>query len=132
MLFDFGVWLGGVFLFLPVLVVGLAWANLSSFYRSEIPRRQRRFYLIALTASSVSMVSYLGYWGWRVCQMYNVAIPLSALLALDRAVAASKLLSIVAVGCFLLARGPYRFLLVLACLWVAFQLWVHGSVIHWA
>src|SRR5215467_5837067 len=119
MFFHLGVLLGGMFLLLPVLVIGLACANLSSFYRSEILRRQRCFYLIALTAGSVSTASYLGYWGWRICQLYNVALSLSALLALDRAIAASKFVSIVAVGCFLLARGPYRFLLVLTSLWVA-------------
>src|SRR5215467_589891 len=90
MFFHLVVLLGGMFLLLPVLVIGLAWANLSSFYRSEIPRRQRCFYLIALTAGSVSTASYLGYWGWRICQLYNVALSLSALLALDRAIAASR------------------------------------------
>jgi len=37
-----------------------------------------------------------------------------------------------AIACLLIGRGPHRIPLVLATLWVMFQLWMHGGIIHWA
>ena len=88
--------------------------------------------MVALVAGSASTLAYLGYWGWRVCQMYRVTLPFVALLTIERLMYVSRALSVVAIVCLLIGRGPYRVPVVLATLWVMFQLWVHGGIIHWA
>jgi hypothetical protein len=133
MLYDLGVWLAGLILLSPILVFGLAWAKINRFYHGrQVQRQQKLFYLVALVVGSVSTLAYLGYWTWRVCQMYHFTLPFFAVLTLDRLIYASRLLSVAAIACLLVGRGPYRFLLVLATLWVIFQIWMHGGIIHWA
>jgi|SRR5450631_1313744 len=133
MLYNLGVWLAGLILLSPILVLGLAWAKINRFYYGkQVQRRQKLFYLAALVAGSVSTLAYLGYWSWRVCQMYHATVPFIGLLALERLIYISRVLSLAAIACLLIGRGPYRILLVLATLWVMFQLWVHGGIIHWA
>jgi len=131
MLYDLGVWLAGLILLAPILVFGMAWAKITRFYdRTQVQRRQKLFYLVALVAGSVSGLAYLGYWGWRLCQMYHV-VPFIGLLALERLIYASRLLSVAAIICLLNGRGPYRLLVVLATVWMMFHLWVHGGIVHW-
>ena len=133
MLYDLEVWLAGSILLLPVVVLGLAWARSSRFYSSHpIPQRQRILYRVALVAASVSALAYVGYWGWRVCGLYRIMLPFSALLLLDRFLYLSRLLSAVAIVCFLIGRGPYRGMTTLTTLWVTLQIWVHREIIHWA
>ena len=88
--------------------------------------------MVALVAGSASTLAYLGYWSWRVCDLYHATLPFVALLTLERLMYVSRALSIGAIVCLLIVRGPYRIPLVLASLWVMFQLWVHGGIIHWA
>jgi hypothetical protein len=57
---------------------------------------------------------------------------LMALLILERFLYLSRLLSAVAIICFFIGRGPYRFLVALTTLWVTLQIWVHDDIIHWA
>jgi hypothetical protein len=57
--------------------------------------------------------------------------PVIALLSLERLIHVSRAASTAAVGCLLIGRGPYRVLVLLATLWVTFQLWGKG-IIHWA
>jgi hypothetical protein len=131
MAYDLSVWLAGVILRLPIVVFGLAWATIKRFYeRGETRREQRRFYIAALFAGSLSTIAYIGYWSWRVCQLYHATIPLPVLLALDRWIYAARAASIAAVVFLLIGRGPYRIPVFLATLWVTFQLWAHGSIIH--
>ena len=133
MLYDLEVWLAGLILLSPVVVLALAWARSSRFYISyPIPQRQKILFHVALVAGSVSTLAYVSYWGWRVCGMYQIIVPSSALLVLDGFLQLSRLLSAVAVVCFLIGRGPYRVLVTLTTLWVTLQIWVHGSIIHWA
>ena len=133
MLNDFGAWLVGLILLSPIFVLGLTWANISRFYRGrQVQRRRKLFFLAGLLASSVSTWAYLGYWGWRVCELYNVTAPLLALLILDRLIIPSTVLSMAAIPCVLIGRGPNRVLVALATLWLTFQLWTHGRIIHWA
>ena len=133
MLYDLGVWLAGLILFSPIFVFALAWAQINRFYQSrQVHRQEKLFYLIALVACSVSTLAYIGYWSWRVCQMYNATLPFVALLTLYRLIYVSRLLSLAAIGCLLVGRGPYRFWVVIATLWVMFQLWMHRGIIHWA
>ncbi|SRR6266849_3052650 len=101
MLYDLEVWLAGLILLLPVLVLGFAWARSRRFYNSQpIQQRQKILYLVALVAASVSTLAYLGYWGWRVCGLYRITLPFMALLILERFLNLSKLLSAVAIVCF--------------------------------
>jgi hypothetical protein len=133
MLCSLSVWLAGLILLLPVLVLASAWARRTRYYGGhEIPQRQKTLYLLAIVAASVSTVSYLGYWGWRVCGLYRVSPPLMALVILERFMYISEVLSAVAIICFFLGRGPYRFPLVLTTLWLMLPIWVHGRIIHWA
>ena len=133
MAYDLTVWLAGVILLLPVIVFGLAWARIKPFYkRAETRRHQRRLYVAALLASSLSAVAYIGYWSWRVCELYHATIPLPALLAFDRLIYIARAASIAAIVGLLIGRGPYRIPVLLATLWVTFQLWVHRGIIHWA
>ena len=133
MLFSLKVWLAGLILLLPVLVLALAWARRTSYYSGcEVLQRQKTLYLLALVAASVSTVSYLGYWTWRGCGLYHVTTPFIVLLTLERFMYMSAVLSAVAMVCFFLGRGPYRFPLVLTTLWVMLPIWVQGSIIHWA
>ena len=133
MLHDLSVWLEGLTLLSPILVFGLAWARINRYYHGgQVQRRQRLFYMAALVAGSVSTLAYLGYWSWRVCQMYHATLPFVGLLTLERLIHVSRTLSFVAIACLVFGRGPYRILLVLATLWVTFQLWMHGDIIHWA
>jgi hypothetical protein len=106
---DLGVWLAGLILLLPIAVFGLAWTRIISLYQSrEVQSRQRLSYLIALGSASLSTLAYVGYWTWRVFQMYRTSIPLEALLSLERLMHASRVISIAAIGCLLIGRGPYR------------------------
>jgi hypothetical protein len=131
MAYDLSVWLTGVILLLPMVVFGLAWAAIKRFYeRGETRREQRRFYIAALFGGSLSTITYIGYWSWRVCQLYHATIPLPVLLALDRSIYAARAASIAAVLLLLIGRGPYRIPVFLATLWVTFQLWAHGGIIH--
>jgi hypothetical protein len=133
MLYHLEIWIVGVVLSLPVLVLGLAWARVVRL-RSDgsIQRRQRVFYLVALAAVSVSTVAYLGYWSWRICTLYRVELSFTSLLVLERSIYACRLLSLVAIACLLIGRGPHRVLLIVTTLWVMLQLWVHDGIIHWA
>jgi hypothetical protein len=131
MLYSLGVCLAGLLLLSPIPVFGLAWAKIKCFYRSrQVQRQQRLFYLVALAAGSVSTLAYLGYWSWRACQMYHATLPFIVLLILERLIYVSRILSMAAIACLLIGRGPYRILLVLATAWVMFQLWMHGGIIH--
>lgn len=133
MAYDLSVWLAGVILLLPIIVFGLAWARIKRFYeRGETRRQQRRLYVTALLAGSLSTVAYIGYWGWRVCELYHATVPLPVLLALDRLIYVARAASIAAIVCLLIGRGPYRVPVLLATLWVTIQLWAHGGIIHWA
>jgi hypothetical protein len=133
MAYELSVWLGGVILLLPIVVFGLAWATIKPFYeRRETPPKQRRFYIAALFAGSLSTVAYIGYCSWRVCQLYHATIPSPVLLALERSMYAARAASITAVILLLIGRGPYRIPVFLATIWMTFQLWAHGSIIHWA
>src|ERR1700676_3824447 len=133
MAYDLSVWLGGVILLLPTIVFGLAWARIKRFYeRGESRRQQRRLYVTALLAGSLSTVPYIRYWGWRVCELYHATIPLPVLLAPDRLIYVARAASIAAIVCLLIGRGPYRIPVLLATLWVTMQLWAHGGIIHWA
>ncbi|HVO82037.1 MAG TPA: hypothetical protein VMT28_14980 [Terriglobales bacterium] len=117
----------------PLVVFGLACAKVNRYYnRKQVQRQQKVFYLVALAAGSVSTLAYVGYWGWRVFQMNHATVPFIALLTLERLIYASRVLSIAALGCLLVGRGPYRIPLALAILWVTVHLWAHGSIIHWA
>lgn len=133
MAYDLSVWLAGVILLLPIIVFGMAWARIKRFYeRGKTRSLQRRFYLAALIAGSLSTFAYIGYWSFRVCELYHTTIPLLVLLALDRFILVAKVVSIAAIVCLLIGRGPYRIPVLLATLWVTFQLWAHGGIIHWA
>jgi hypothetical protein len=133
MFHDLEVWLAGLSLLFPVPVFGVAWARSCRFYSDrEIKQRQENLYLVALMAASVSTLAYLGYWGWRVCGLYRITLPLMALLILERFLYLSRLLSAVAIICFYIGRGPYRVLVVLTTLWVTLQIWMHDGIIHWA
>lgn len=133
MAYDLSVWFAGVILLQPIIVFGLVWTSIKRFYkRGETPRHQRRLYVTALLAGSLSTVAYMGYWSWRVCKLYHAIIPLPVLLTLDRLIYVARAASIAAIVCLLIARGPYRIPVLLATLWVTFQLWAHGSIIHWA
>jgi|SRR5215469_12392894 len=132
MAYDLSVWFAGVILLLPLIVFGLAWARIKQFYeRGETRGQQRHFYLTALSAGSLSTVAYIGYWVWRVFQLYQATIPLPLLLALDRLIYVARATSIAAIVCLLMGRGPYRISVLLATLWVTVQVWVHGGIIHW-
>ena len=131
--YGLGVWLAGLVLLLPIAVFGIAWARRGQFYSTyatSLPRRN--LYLVALVAASVSVFAYLGYWVWRICMLYRITIPFSALFVLEYALYFSRVLSIVAIICFFIGRGPYRILVILATFWVALQTWIHGGIIHWA
>jgi hypothetical protein len=131
MAYDFGVWLAGLILALPVAIFGLAWAKINQFYQpGHVRTVQRRSYLIALSTASISMLAYVAYWSWRVCELYHATIPFAALLALERSVYLAKGFSIVAVGCLLIGRGPFRIPVLVSTVWIALQLWAHGDVIH--
>jgi len=71
---------------------------------------------VALVAASVGTLAYLGYWRWRVCGLYQITLPFTALLALERFLYASRLLSAVAIVGLFIGRGPYRVLVTLATL----------------
>jgi hypothetical protein len=131
MLYDLQIWLAGLLLSLPVVVICLAWPRIRSFYlENAIDPAEKLVYQLALVAASLSALAYLGYWGWRVCQLYRTQLPFTALLALDRLLLISRLLSPVAIFGFLFGRGPYRILAALSTSWIAVQIWVHGGVIH--
>jgi len=87
--------------------------------------------LIALTGALLSAVADIGYWSWRVCHIYHTTLPFIALLTLERLIYLSRAVSIVAIECLLIGRGPYRVQVLLAVLWVTLQLWVHDGIIHW-
>ena len=133
MAYELSVWLTGAILLLPMIVFGLAWARTKRFYeRGETQRKQRILYVGALVAGSLSTVAYVGYWSWRVCELYHAIIPLPVLLVLDRLIYLGRAASIVTIVCLLIGRGPYRIPVLLATLWVTFQLWAHGGIVHWA
>lgn len=133
MLFGLEVWLAGLILLLPGIVLGIAWVKNGRFYSSHnIAAPQRVLFRVALITASISTLAYFGYWGWRVCGMYHIVFPFSALLVLDRFLFLSRFFSALAIICFLIGRGPYRVLTTLATVWVMLQIWLHGGVIHWA
>ena len=132
MIYDLGVWISGLILLFPVVVLGLAWARRKTFYRKSAAKRtQEIVYLVALVASSASTLAYLGYWGWRLCQLYQITLPFMVMLTIERSMRVCRMLSAIAIVCFLIGRGPYRIVLALATLWVMLQLWRDG-IIHWA
>lgn len=133
MAYDLGLWLAGVILLFPIIVFVLAWARIKrSYERGETRHLYRRLYIASLLTGSLSTAAYIGYWCRRVCELYHAAIPLRVLLALDRSIYVARVASIVAIVCLLAGRGPYRVPVLLAILWVTFQLWTHGGIIHWA
>jgi hypothetical protein len=133
MLYTLGVWIVGLLLVSPVFVLGLAWARIRWFYASrQTSQRGKLFYLTALAAASVSTLTYLCYWGWRLCELYQITLPFVVLLTLDRSIFVCEFFSAFAIVGLLIGRGPCRVLVVLATFWVMFQLWAHGGVIHWA
>jgi hypothetical protein len=139
MLFALEVWLAAFIILSPAVVDGLSWATTRCFYRThQVSISQRRNYLAGLVSVSVSTLIYLGYFAWRVCALYRVRFPLHVLIALDRSLFPAGLLSSLAVICFFVGRGPYRFALGIAALWVAVQIWIvgglrlHGGILHWA
>jgi len=133
MVYDLGVWLAGLILLLPLVIFGLAWARIKQFYQSRAVRPQQRcLYLIALIAASISTLAYVGIWSWRVCDLYHASLPLAVLLALQRFIYLARAVSLVAIGCLVVGQGPYRIPALLAISWVTFQLWINGSIIHWA
>jgi hypothetical protein len=132
MAYDLGVWLAGLILLMPVVIFGLAWARIKRFYQARKFNPQQRYsYLIALIAASISTLAYISYWTWRVFELYHAIAPFAALLALERSIYVGKALSLVALGCLLIGRGPFRIPVLVGTAWVAFQLWTHGNVIHW-
>jgi len=132
MIYDLEVWTGGLILLLPVVMLGLAWANRKGFNRNHSSKhRQQIFYLVALVTASASISVYLAYWSWRFCQLYKITPPFLILLTLERSIRVCTILSAIATVCFLIGRGPYRMLLALAMLWVLLQLWRSG-IILWA
>jgi len=133
MLYNLGIWIVGVMLLSPAFVLSLAGLRIGRFYVSRrIHKRDKFFYLTALLAASVSTLTYLCYWGWRLCELYRITVPFIVLLNLDRSIYVCRFVSALAVVGLLIGRGPCRVLVVLATLWVMFQLWAHGGVIHWA
>ena len=133
MLYELGVWFAALILLSPLIPFGLAWAKINHYdHNGGLQRRQRFFYLIALAAGSENTLAYLGYWSWRVCQLYHATLPLMVLLSLEQWIHVSRAASTAAVACLLISRGPYRVLMVLATLWMTFQLWQRGDIIHWA
>jgi len=133
MFYDMEVPVAGLILFLPVLVLGIAWARSRQFYNGNaIYPWQKLLYLVALVAASMSTLAYLGYWGWRVRRLYQIALPFTALLTLERFLYASRLLSAVAIVGLFIERGLHRILVTLATLWVMLQLRMHDGIIHWA
>lgn len=111
MFHDLAVCIVGLILSSPALVLGLAWARVSRFHSDQsIQSRQKVFYLGALAAVSVSTVAYLGYWSWRICTLYRVELSFTFLLVLERSIYACRLLSLVAIACLLIGRGPHRVL----------------------
>jgi len=86
---------------------------------------------IARTGALLSAVASIGYWSWRVCQIYHTTLPFIALLTLERLIYLSRAVSIAAIGCLVIGRGPYRVRVLLAVLWVTLPLWVHDGIIHW-
>jgi len=117
----------------PVAIFGLAWARIKRFYQTQTGSTQQRYvYLIALIAASISTIAYVAYWSWRVCELYHATVPFAALLALERSIYLARAVSVVAIGCLLIGRGPFRIPVLMATAWIAFQLWAHSDVIHWA
>jgi hypothetical protein len=133
MLYNFEILLVGFVLLLPLVVFGVAWARSNRFYSSHsVLKRQKVFYRTALVASSVSALTYLGYWSWRACSLYGITLPFTVLVVLERFLYLSRFLSASAVACFLFGRGPHRFLAATTSLWVTLQIWLHNGIIHWA
>jgi hypothetical protein len=132
MVYDVGVWISGLILLIPVVVLGTAWATRRGFSRNSATKHwQEILYLTALVAASASTLAYLGYWGWRLCQLYEITLPFMVLLTLEWSIRVCRMLSATAIVGFLIGRGPYRIPLALAMLWVLLQLW-RGGIIHWA
>lgn len=133
MFFSLQVWLAAVVIVLPAVVNGFSWTRMARFYRShQIPGPRRATYLLGLVISSTSTFVYSSYFAWRVCALYQVKFPLAAMIILDRSIYPAALLSLVAILCFFLGRGPYRLALTVGALWVALLMWIHGGVLHWA
>jgi hypothetical protein len=133
MSFDVVIWIAGLVLSFPILVLGIAWERCGRFSESgETQRRQKLFYLMGLVAASVSTLAYLGYWIWRLCGLYHITVAFVLLLILERSIYICRLLSVFALACFLVGRGPLRVLVFLATFWVMIYLWAQGGIIHWA
>jgi len=133
MLFSLEIWLAGLILFSPVVVLALTWARSGEFQRSHaVPKKQRVLYRVGLVSASFITVAYLGYWGWRICSLYQTAVPFWALYGLDRGIYLSRALSVVAIFGLLTGRGPYRTVALVTTLWVALLVWMNRGIIHWA
>jgi len=133
MLPSLEIWLAGLILFSPVVVLALAWARSGEFQRSHaVPKKQRVLYRVGLVSASFVTVAYLGYWGWRICSVYQVVLPSWALYALDAGFYLSRVLSVAAILGLLTGRGPYRTVALVTTLWVALLVWMNRGIIHWA
>jgi hypothetical protein len=133
MFYDLGVWLAGLVVVGPAIVLGLACVNDGPYYRNNPTKHWRKvFYRVALIAGCASTLASFAYWGWRVCGLYQITLPFILLVTLERSIYACRLFSALAIVGLIIGRGPYRVLLTISILWVMVQLWTHGHIIHWA
>jgi hypothetical protein len=133
MLFGIGMWVVGLALLSPALVLGLASARTPSFYASNQTGQRRKFvYLTGLIGASVSTVVHVSYYGWRLCKLYQITLPYMVELTIDRSIFVCRFLAAFAIAGLLIGRGPCRVPAILVTLWVLFLLWAHGGIIHWA
>ena len=118
----------------PGVLVVLALSRTRHYHREKCVTLQRQaLYWTALALTSVSTITYLGYFVWRLCQIYGVSIPFEVSLWLQRLIYATGVLSVVALASLVVGRGPYRALVALAVLWETAFLWSRApQMIHWA
>ena len=128
MLYDLGVCLAGLILFSPILAFGLAWAKIDGSYSNrQVQRRQK-------DSSDRGFVERSRlHWLLELACLSDIShhVAFIALLTLERLIYLSRAVSIAAIGCLVIGRGPYRVRVLLAVLWVTLPLWVHDGIIHW-